>query len=62
LEPEWSETQVLYAESRVRNFVTYLDHATFLKYVSMKLYKSELQKHIFKKPKKKKKTIKKIKT
>jgi hypothetical protein len=55
LEPDWSETQVLYAESRVKNIVSYLDHALFLKHISSKLYKSELQKHILNRPKRRKK-------
>jgi len=58
LEPDWSETQVMYAESRLRNNLTYLDHARFLKYISMKLYKSELQRSITKKTKKNKKPTK----
>ena len=53
--PEWNETQVLYAESRIRNNVSYLDHARFLKYISIKLYKSELQRHFLEKPKRKRK-------
>jgi hypothetical protein len=57
LEQDWSETQVLYAESRIRNVMTYLEHARFLKYISMKLYKSELLKHVFNKPKKRKKKL-----
>lgn len=55
LQPDWCETQVLYAESRLRNNLTYLEHARFLKYVSMKLYKSELQRHFLNRPKRKKK-------
>jgi hypothetical protein len=58
LEPDWSETQVMYAESRVINVLTFLEHALFLKHVSAKLYKSELQKHIFNRPKRKKKISK----
>lgn len=54
VEPNWNETQVLYAESRLKNNLTYLDHARFLKYVSIKLYKSELQRSIIETPKKKK--------
>jgi hypothetical protein len=57
LEPDWCETQVRYAESRVINVSTLLDHALFLKYVAAKLYKSELQRHIQKKPKRKKKKL-----
>jgi hypothetical protein len=57
LEPDWSETQVMYAESRVRNLSSHLEHALFLKHISMKLYKSELQKHILNRPKKKKKKL-----
>jgi hypothetical protein len=43
IEPDWSETQVLYAESRMRNVLSYFDQARFLKCISVKLYKSELQ-------------------
>ncbi len=59
IEPKWCETQVLYAESRMRNIVTYLDHARFLKYISSKLYKSELQRHFSSRVKRKKRTSKK---
>lgn len=57
LEPDWSETQVIYAESRLRNNLTYLDHARFLRYIAAKLYKSELQRHILNRPKRRKKKI-----
>jgi hypothetical protein len=49
LYPEWSETQVLYAEKRVINGVSSLENAAFLKHVSFKLYKSELQKNFLEK-------------
>jgi hypothetical protein len=62
LEPNWSETQVLYAESRIRNVMSYLEHARYLKYVSVKLYKSELLKHVFKTRKRKKISRKTTKT
>jgi hypothetical protein len=62
IEPNWGETQVLYAESRLRNNLTYLDHARFLKYMSIKLYKSELQRYFLERPKKKKKKIAKKKS
>jgi hypothetical protein len=42
LYPEWSETAVLYAESRVINTVTVLDNARYLKHLSAKIYKSAL--------------------
>ena len=57
-EPQWCETQVLYAESRMRNCLSYLDHARFLKHLSAKLYKSELQRHILSLPKKRRKNQK----
>jgi hypothetical protein len=57
LYPDWSETQVLYAESRLINTLSVLDVARFLKYLAIKLYKSELQKIYLKKRKKKKKKI-----
>jgi hypothetical protein len=59
LYPDWSETKVLYVESRLINSISILDTANFLKYISLKLYKSELQKTISKK--RKKKTYKKEK-
>lgn len=52
LYPEWSETQVLYAESRLINTLPTLEIAYFLKYLAIKLYKGELQKIVFKKKKK----------
>ena len=55
IEPKWCETQVLYTESRLRNSLAYLDHARFLKHLSSKLYKSELQRHILSLPKKRRK-------
>lgn len=63
--PDWCETQVLYAESRVINTVSILDTARFLKYISIKLYKLELQKSLIekwerKKYKKRKQRTKKI--
>lgn len=60
VEPNWSESQVMYAESRMRNTLSYLDQAKFLKNISIKIYKSELQRHILEKPKRKK--VKKLKT
>lgn len=53
LYPEWSETQVLYTESRLINNLSLLDITRFLKYLAIKLYKAELQKKVFKKKKKK---------
>lgn len=54
LYPDWSETQVLYVESRLINNLSLLDITRFLKYLAIKLYKSELQKSLAKKKKKKK--------
>ena len=64
LYPEWSETKVLRIESRMINKLTMLEIAQFMKYVSIKLYKSELTKKIFKtrKANKRKKIKKKIKS
>ena len=42
LYPDWSESQVIYAESRVVNGVTILDNARFLKMLSVKTYESAL--------------------
>lgn len=57
LYPDWSETQVLYAESRLVNSLSVLDITKFLKHLSDKLYKSELKKVCLEKRKKKKKKI-----
>lgn len=54
LYPDWSETQVLYTESRLINNLSLLDITRFLKYLAIKLYKAELQKNILKKKTKKK--------
>lgn len=61
--PKWCETQVLYAESRVLNQAENFDLARFLKYLSLKLYKTELYKYISnsKKPRKPKSLTKKKK-
>jgi hypothetical protein len=48
LYPEWSETKVLRVESKMINKLSMLEIAQFMKYVSIKLYKSELSKKIFK--------------
>ena len=57
--PDWCETQVLYAESRILNQANSFDLAIFLKYLSIKIYKTELYKHILNtKTKKKSKTFK----
>lgn len=58
LYPEWSETQVLYAESRVVNYMSVLDNARFLKFLSVKTYKSALQDDLQKRRARKKKKIK----
>lgn len=62
LYPAWSETKVLYTESRLINSVSLLDTTRFLKDISAKLYKAELQKSIFEKRKKtaKKNKIKRV--
>ena len=44
--PDYSESTVRYIESRIVNCCDPLDMAYFLKILSNKLYKSELQKHI----------------
>jgi len=54
IKPDWSESQVVYAESRMRNTLSYFDQARFLKYISIKLYKSELQRRNLTESKKKK--------
>lgn len=43
--PEYSETMVKYIEKRIVNVCDTLDLAYFLKILSNKLYKSELQKY-----------------
>lgn len=55
LYPEWCETQVLYAESRIINTCTSLQNARFLKYLFIKIHKSELQKDYLKRAAKRKK-------
>jgi hypothetical protein len=55
--PDWSETQVLYAESRLINSLSVLDVTFFLKHLAIKLYKGEVQKIISEKRKNKKKKI-----
>jgi hypothetical protein len=42
LYPDWSESQVIYAESRIVNGVTILDNARFLKILSVKTYECAL--------------------
>jgi hypothetical protein len=53
--PEWSETQVLYTEKRVINGVSQLENAAFLKHISSKIYKSEIQRNFLEKIEKKSK-------
>lgn len=55
LYPEWPETQVLYAESRILNTCTSLQNALFLKHLFIKIHKSELQKDYSKRAAKRKK-------
>jgi hypothetical protein len=42
LYPDWSESRVIYAESRVVNGVSILDNARFLKMLSVKTYECAL--------------------
>jgi hypothetical protein len=42
LYPDWSESRVIYAESRVVNSVSILDNARFLKMLSIKTYECAL--------------------
>jgi len=53
LYPDWSETQVLYTESRLINSLSVLDITKFLKYLAIKLYKGELIKNFVKNKKNK---------
>ena len=53
LYPDWSETMVLYAESRVINNCTIFDNVRFLKHLSDKVYKSVLSQARSRKSKKK---------
>ena len=48
LRPDWSESMVLYAESRIMNQASYLDLMEFIKCLSSKLYKKEKTKTISK--------------
>lgn len=45
MNPEWSESDIRYAESRVINDCSPLEIATFLKHLADKLFKCELKKH-----------------
>lgn len=47
LYPDWSESMVKYAESRMINFCTPIEIATFLKYLADKIYKAEMIKLSF---------------
>jgi hypothetical protein len=42
LYPDWSESQVKYAESRMINHCTPVEIATFLKHLANKIYKAEM--------------------
>jgi hypothetical protein len=53
--PDWSETKVLYVESRIINVCTSFEIARFLKEFTSKLYKAELIRNSLKKSKKRKK-------
>jgi hypothetical protein len=57
LYPDWSETQVIYAESRIVNGVSILDNARFLKMLSIKTYECALIKE--RRARRKKKKLKK---
>jgi hypothetical protein len=57
LYPDWSETQVIYAESRIVNGVSILDNARFLKMLSVKTYECALLKE--RRARRKKKKLKK---
>ena len=46
LYPDWSETQVIYMESRLINNISLLDTTKFLMNLSEKLYKAELSKSL----------------
>lgn len=59
LKPDWPETYIKYAESRVINTCTPLEIATFMKHLSYKIYKCETQKLISENLKKQKKRKKK---
>jgi len=50
--PDWSETMVLYAESRVINNATVFDNARFLKCIIDKIYKTALYDNLSQKRKK----------
>jgi hypothetical protein len=50
--PTWSETKVMYAESRVINNVTLFDNARFLKAITDKFYKAALYNNLSLKRKK----------
>lgn len=44
LYPDWSESDIKYAESRLINFCSPLQVAMFLKHLANKIYKNEIQK------------------
>ena len=54
LYPEWSESRVLYTESRIINSISVLDTTLFLKYLSIKVYKAALINTLLEKKEKKK--------
>lgn len=45
IHPQWPETSVLYAESRIINACSSFEIATFLKHLANKLYKAEMTKY-----------------
>lgn len=53
LYPEWSETKVIYVESRLINNTPLLETTKFLMHLSQKLYKAELSKSLKEKRSKK---------
>lgn len=44
LEPDWNESKIRYAESRIINACTSLEIATFMKHLANKIYHCEIQK------------------
>lgn len=59
LNPEWSEKRVLYTEEKILEMAKHIDLAKFLRYLGLKLYKTELYDQKAKSRKKRKKTSKK---
>lgn len=53
--PEWNETKIRYAESRIMNVCSSLEIAIFMKHLSNKIYKGEMLKSDLPRSKKRKK-------